>query len=102
MHKTAGVPDQQCKNTSALAGAKFKPEVLAYNNAYCSWLFQAMLGCLSFGTPPYGGSKVPCRFSVIGHPLEVPFQALQGYLMTRVAGSFRYQMARGLWPGATA
>ncbi len=34
MHiKTAGVLDQQCKNTPALAGAKFKTELLAYNNA---------------------------------------------------------------------
>ncbi len=38
---------------SALSEAKFKIELWAYNNAYCSWLFQAaMLGRLSFGTPP--------------------------------------------------
>ena len=82
MHKTAGVPDQQCKNTSALAGAKFKTEVLAYNNAYCSWLFQAMLGRLSFGTHPLRWLKGAMQISVIGHPLEVPFQALERYFMT--------------------
>ncbi len=46
--------------------------------------------------------KGAMQISVIGHPLEVPFQALQGYFMTKVAGSFRFQMARGPWPGATA
>ncbi len=46
--------------------------------------------------------KGAMQISVIGHPLEVPFQALQRYFMTKVAGSFRFQMARGPWPGATA
>ncbi len=43
-------------------GSSFKTGLLAYYNGYCSWLFQATLRRLSFGTPPYGGSKVPSRF----------------------------------------
>ncbi len=101
MHKTAGVPDQQCKNASELARAKFKSELLTYNNAYCSWLFQATLGCLSFGTHTLQWLKGALQISVIGPPLEVLFQALQGYFMIRVAGHFRFQMDRGPWPGAT-
>ncbi len=89
------------QNTSTLAGVKFKTELFAYHNAYCSWLFQATHGCLSFGTPPLRWLKGAMQFSVIG-PLEVPFQALQGYFMTRMAGSFHFQTARGPWPGATA
>ncbi len=54
-----------------------------------------MLGQLSFGTHPLRRLKGAMQISVIGHPLEVPFQALQGYFMTRVAGSFRFQTARG-------
>ena len=73
--------------TSALAGAKFKTEYLAYNNAYCSWLFQATLDHLSFGTDPLWRLKGAMQISVIGHPLKVPFQ---GYFITRVAGSFRF------------
>ena len=42
------------------------------------------------------------QISVIGHPLEVPLQALHGVLMTGVAGPFRFQTARGQWPGAAA
>ncbi len=42
------------------------------------------------------------QISVIGHPLEVPLSGLTGVLMTRVAGSFHFHMARGPWPGAMA
>ncbi len=86
----------------ALSKAKFKTKLWAYNNAYFSWLFQAMLGHLSFGTHTLWWLKGAMQISVIGHPLEVPFQALQGHFMTRVAGSFRFQAARGPWHGATA
>ncbi len=41
-------------------------------------------GCLSFGTHPLRWLEGAMQISVIGHPLEVPFQALQGYFMTRV------------------
>ncbi len=81
---------------------QFKTELLAYNNAYCSWLLQATLSRLSFWTNLLQWLKGAMQISVIGHPLAVPFQALQGYVMTRVAGSFRFQTARGPWPGAMA
>ncbi len=87
---------------SSSSGSTFKTELLPYNNAYCSWLFQATLGHLSFGTHLLLRLKGAMQISVIGHPLGVPFQALQGYFITRVAGSFRFQTARGPWPGATA
>ena len=66
---------------SSSSGSSFKTRVLAYHNAYCSWLFQ---GRLSFGTPPPPPThtrrlKGAMHISVIGHPLEVPLQALQGY-----------------------
>ncbi len=63
---------------------------------------QTTLGRLSFGTHPLWRLKCAMQISVIGHPLQVPFSGLTGVLMTRVAGSFRFQMSRGLWPGATA
>ncbi len=88
--------------TSALSEVKFKTELWAYSNAYCCWLFQAMLSCLSFGTHTLRWLRGAMQISVIGHPLEVPFQALQGHFMTGVAGSFRFQTARGPWPGAMA
>ena len=61
-----------------------------------------MVGRLSFGTDLLQWLKGAMEIFVIGHPLEVPFQALRGYFMTRVAGSFCFQMARGPWPGAMA
>ncbi len=59
-------------------------------------------GRLSFGTHPLRWLKGAMQISLIGHLLEVPFQALQGHFMTGVAGSFRFQTARRPWPGATA
>ncbi len=53
-----------------------------------------MLGRLSFGTHTPRRLKGVMQISVNGHPLEVPFQALQGYFITRVAGSFPFQTAR--------
>ncbi len=95
MHKMAGVPDQQCENTSALAGGKFKTELLAYNNAYCSWLFQATPGRLSFGTHTLRWLKGAMQISSIGHPLEVPFQPLQGSMARRHGIELRFDTELG-------
>ena len=95
-------PQPSSTNRSALAGSLFKTGVLAYYNGYCSWLFQATLGRLSFGTHTLRRLKDAMQISVIRHPLEVPLSGLTGVRMTRVAGSFHFQTARAPWPGATA
>ncbi len=89
-------------NTFPLTGVKFKTELLAYNNAYCSWLFQATLSRLSFGTPPppYRGSKVPCRFLSLDTLWRSHFRPYRGASWPGWLGhfAFRWLEVRGQEP----
>ncbi len=102
MHKTAGVPDQQCKTRLHWLERSLKLNCRPITMPIVPGCSKLALGRLSFGTQPLQWLIGAMQISVIGHPLEVPFQALQGYFITSVAGSFRFQAARGSWPGAMA
>ncbi len=67
---------------------------------YCSWLFQATLGRLSFGTrppPPPWWLKGAMQISVIGHALEVPIPGLTRALHDQGGRFIRFQMAIRGW-----
>ncbi len=83
-------------NRSALAGAKFKTELLAYNNTYCSWpttmpIVPVRLTAFHLGQTSYGGSKVPCRFLSLDTLWRSHFRPYRGTSWPGWLGHFAFR-----------